>query len=370
MFKRNVFLNTGWKNMVREHREYYEFATGEIVGNNDVHHINEDKSDNRLSNLEKLSSTDHQRKHKMGQDNPHCKMDDASKNRRGKIHSAVMRCGDKDNTPEYIRNILDVRPPYRSNEQNETLWDWVCSLSNHKIVSIEDGGYTTVYDFSVPGRHNAVLSNGVVVHNCNLNVMFSMRPRDHPDLGTVTHSLDMTVTNRSNDLVWGMLGANYVHFTFLQEYMASRLGAEVGLYHHVTNNLHAYIDRDDWKPQVWLDWEDNADRRVYDYAERAESDATDYVPFHQVSMVKDDVVFDRELQDVVTHYDHTWNPDGLQALYSEPFLESVAKPMLSAMHAHKRGMHEEKAGWLNMIAAADWRIAATEWLQRRIKNER
>jgi hypothetical protein len=34
----------------------------------------------------------------------------------------------------------------------------------------------------------------------------------------------MTVTNRSNDLCWGMLGANYVHFTILQEYLAARLG--------------------------------------------------------------------------------------------------------------------------------------------------
>lgn len=52
--------------------------------------------------------------------------------------------------------------------------------------------------------------------------------------------LDMTVTNRSNDLVWGMLGANCVHFSLLLEYMAVRIGVGVGRYHHFTNNLHAY----------------------------------------------------------------------------------------------------------------------------------
>jgi thymidylate synthase len=62
---------------------------------------------------------------------------------------------------------------------------------------------------------------------CNLSVMFAVRkvntgPGDYGD--EYRSYLDMTVTNRSNDLIWGLLGANFVHFTILQEYMAARLG--------------------------------------------------------------------------------------------------------------------------------------------------
>jgi thymidylate synthase len=52
--------------------------------------------------------------------------------------------------------------------------------------------------------------------------------------------LEMTVCNRSNDLFWGMLGANVVHFTMLQELIAHSIGLPMGTYRVFTNNLHAY----------------------------------------------------------------------------------------------------------------------------------
>src|SRR5512137_1214536 len=39
--------------------------------------------------------------------------------------------------------------------------------------------------------------------------------------------LNMTVCNRSNDMVWGMLGANIVHFSVLLEYIAHSCQLEV-----------------------------------------------------------------------------------------------------------------------------------------------
>lgn len=54
--------------------------------------------------------------------------------------------------------------------------------------------------------------------------------------------LNMMVSNRSNDALWGAFGANAVHFSVLQEYLAARIGAPVGLYYQVTNNLHVYTD--------------------------------------------------------------------------------------------------------------------------------
>jgi thymidylate synthase len=59
-------------------------------------------------------------------------------------------------------------------------------------------------------------------------------------LRVVNDSLDFLVTNRSNDLFWGMFGANIVHMTMLQELMAQAAGLKIGTYRVVSNNLHAY----------------------------------------------------------------------------------------------------------------------------------
>ena len=65
---------------------------------------------------------------------------------------------------------------------------------------------------------------------CNLIITFRIA-RDR---------LDMTVFNRSNDLVWGCCGANAVHFPMLQEYLAGRMEVDVGGYWQVSTNLHLY----------------------------------------------------------------------------------------------------------------------------------
>jgi len=53
--------------------------------------------------------------------------------------------------------------------------------------------------------------------------------------------LNMMVCNRSNDVIWGMTGANAVHMTFLQEFIALAAGLGVGEYQVVTMNAHVYL---------------------------------------------------------------------------------------------------------------------------------
>ena len=52
--------------------------------------------------------------------------------------------------------------------------------------------------------------------------------------------LNMVVFNRSNDIIWGAYGANAVHLSMLQEYMAILIGCTMGTYTQVSVNWHAY----------------------------------------------------------------------------------------------------------------------------------
>jgi hypothetical protein len=52
--------------------------------------------------------------------------------------------------------------------------------------------------------------------------------------------LNMTVFNRSNDFIWGALGANAVHMTMLHELVARAVGMHLGVYRVLSNNLHIY----------------------------------------------------------------------------------------------------------------------------------
>lgn len=210
---------------------------------------------------------------------------------------------------------------------------------------------------------------------CNLSVMFSLREgeviedevKSHPHTGTFytcRKYLDMTVTNRSNDLVWGMLGANYVHFTFLQEYMAARLGAEVGRYHHFTNNLHAY--EWNWKPDEWLS--DNTPNRYLSTGRDAylvvdkkwKGDGVKPFPF-----VKDPATFDVEVRRFVERFCGRFPPHELAVEWEEPFLSDVAQPMLIAHACYKEGDFHGAFAGVGEVAADDWRIAADNWLRRR-----
>ena len=166
---------------------------------------------------------------------------------------------------------------------------------------------------------------------CNLCCCFEL-------VNTPNIELNMTVFNRSNDLVLGMLGANYVHFTFLQEYIANCLGVGVGKYNHVTNNLHVYTEGK-WDPT----WGEEHVRREA------------VCPW---ALVKDQETFDKELEqfcDTYFHYEH----------YTEPFLENVARPMMNAFYMHKRREYGSAFGIANDVQADDWRTAAMEWLVKR-----
>jgi len=157
--------------------------------------------------------------------------------------------------------------------------------------------------------------------------------------------LDWTVFNRSNDYVFGMLGANAVHMSIIQEYVALMSGHKVGQYTQISNCVHAYINNPVWQ-------------RVKDLPLS--------VPDHYTSggvkalpLITFPSIWNKELSEWMVK---PWSG----RRYEDPFFEHVAKPMAIAHHAHK----ENKDGlrYIGNVGATDWRKAAREWLERREEN--
>lgn len=167
------------------------------------------------------------------------------------------------------------------------------------------------------------------------------------------NELNMTVCNRSNDMIWGMLGANVVHFSFLQEYLACCIGVAVGKYHQFTNNLHVYINN--FEPEKWLK----------EYLPRTETTLT-YISsdrnggFEPVetarALVIDQAVFDFEVKKFIDDPFKEWQ---------EPFLEFVAKPMCCAFKHHKSRQYDLAREALERVTAGDWQMDGLRWINKR-----
>lgn len=95
--------------------------------------------------------------------------------------------------------------------------------------------YMTIYDPALDS------DRGLAVHRedgqaltkdmvCNLALLFSV----------VDGQLNMTVINRSQDVLWGMSSINFIEFSILQEVVARLVGVELGTYKLFSNNLHYY----------------------------------------------------------------------------------------------------------------------------------
>ena len=199
-----------------------------------------------------------------------------------------------------------------------------------------------------PDSRRAVLSMWNVVDDlskidssrdvcCNLCVMFMIN----------NNRLDMTVANRSNDMILGMFGANLVHFSFLQEYMASSIGVPVGIYYQFSNNLHVY--EANYHPDVWL-----SDKTPSSY-----DGANNFVPLFIQST--DRSTFDLECVDFTTRH----SADSMAGWYRTPFLRDVAQPMCIAFHFYKRKDFASALSVASTVQASDWRQAAVQWITKR-----
>ncbi len=159
--------------------------------------------------------------------------------------------------------------------------------------------------------------------------------------------LNMTVLCRSNDLIWGAYGANAVHFSFLQEFVASALDVPMGEYRQFSHNLHLYTELYDFKK--YLDTPPDSvtfDAYQYGVGPRNIMDSDDWGGF---------------LRDCERF---CCDPFGTPRGYRHSFFPYVAYPMAMITKTRK-----EKLGnglyWAERVEAGDWKAAALAWIERR-----
>lgn len=156
----------------------------------------------------------------------------------------------------------------------------------------------------------------------------------------VEGKLDFTITNRSNDLVFGLCGANAVHMSILQEYMAARLGVKVGFWYQLTNNLHVY-------------------ERHFPLLEGKFSGSWEWSPYPKPQpLVQDYKAFDQDCIDLC---------NGKVDYFAEPFFDGTVAPLVQSWHAYKQGDSDEALHLASCIEADDWRKASMDWITRAVE---
>lgn len=162
--------------------------------------------------------------------------------------------------------------------------------------------------------------------------------------------LDMTVCCRSNDAVWGAHGANAVHFSVLQEYLAARIGVELGAMWQVSNNYHLY---ESVLTEELLSVADMDAQQVCHYMRGAVE------PARMFDMGRHP---DEWTEDLDTWWD---NPTKVGLRHS--FFRRVATPVFMAQRAWADKRDPQRfSNALEIISncsAPDWRAACTHWLE-------
>lgn len=183
--------------------------------------------------------------------------------------------------------------------------------------------------------------------------------------------LNMVVFNRSNDIIWGCYGANAVHFSMLQEYIAGRLVVKVGWMEQVSTNWHAYTDVWEAKEPWAVDMEDSAYHHdeVQPYPMFSEGDHYGHngtKSFFDTAL-ENFIAWTERLELCV---DGTVNQkpdmDPPDDRLNSGFFNHVAVPMYLAWRLWKLNLVDEAWQYVGEIGASDWQLACGQWMDRRL----
>jgi thymidylate synthase len=178
---------------------------------------------------------------------------------------------------------------------------------------------------------------------CNTQMVFAIR----------NGRLNLTVFNRSNDFWFGYAGANIVHFTMIQEFVAIALDIPVGEYYTVSNNLHLYTELYDALPDMCAP----PSSTEYDFYSMG------YVhPYNLYS--KENGSSDSFLNECSIFCEDPLNEKDYE--YVHPFFKEVAFPMAMISFKRKSKISSGKEH-LDDIKASDWKLAVQIYIDNREK---
>ena len=179
---------------------------------------------------------------------------------------------------------------------------------------------------------------------CNTHIYFRVR-----DLSTGP-LLDMTVCCRSNDMIMGAYGANVVHMSILMEYISASIGIPMGIYYQVSNDFHAY-ERD---LQRFGDLNQSIPRFLSAY-----------------DSVSPSPLFTTEGSATVRQEIRAWMSSPSRVPYNSRNPQLFYELLVPMSEAHDLVREKKWSDALSVIrhfvGHEDWRIAATEWIERRAK---
>jgi len=152
--------------------------------------------------------------------------------------------------------------------------------------------------------------------------------------------LEMTLTCRSNDIIWGAYGANAVHFSILHELIAAGAGLPQGPMYQISNNWHIYERH--WELLQVPEWEGDP------YADFG------YTPLLRTAERWQDFLEDAEVLTTVS-------PENF--LFKTLFFNDVVLPLFFAWRHHKTGNTKRALATLEDAPPSDWVSSARLWLE-------
>lgn len=215
---------------------------------------------------------------------------------------------------------------------------------------------------------------------CNTEVIFTTRKVEYKEEGGFNYTdtiLDMTVVNRSNDLIWGMMGANVVHFSFLHKFMSEACRLTQGNFHTMSTNLHVYTETNSgFEPDKLLDHYrvDLRDMHAPPMFENLYSTGMIAGGTHLFNSAIDNVsrieleAFDRDLKRFFSQLNSTHGEDEFEADFESQFIERTMVPAVVSFRKHKLRDYDEAYAVVDTMLDLDWRIACKKWLERREAN--
>ena len=183
----------------------------------------------------------------------------------------------------------------------------------------------------------ADLNKSTLDKACNMQLVFEIQEG----------KLNMTVINRSNDAWYGYAGANIVHMTIIQEFVASAVGVLLGEYRTFSTNLHLYTELyDTSKFLVQPPCSEFFDH--YTNGAANSQRLTDQGAF----------IFLLECEKFCD------DPFNTEVEYVSQFILGVARPLAMISYSRKNKL-SDGSDWAAKIEASDWRRAAFDWIHRR-----